>query len=202
METLLSFVVADGVLCLADSNINHSIVKMKEDEDKIAVLDEFKLLSSAGEPGDRTQFCEFIAKNLKLYQLRNGYSLSTSATAHFIRNELATALRRNPYNVNLLVAGYDEKTGPAVYYMDYLASLQKLDFGCHGYAAYFLLGLLDRLHHKDMSYEEGVELMHKCCEELQTRFLVGGKYTLKYISKDGIQVVPFKVGDRKKNNQP
>ncbi|GAM22369.1 hypothetical protein SAMD00019534_055440, partial [Acytostelium subglobosum LB1] len=191
METLLSFIIADGVLCLADASINHSIVKMKDDEDKIMVLDQHKLLLTAGEPGDRVQFTEYISKNLKLYQLRNGYTLSTSAVANYVRSELATALRRSPYNVNLLIAGFDKETGPALFYMDYLGSLQKLDFGCHGYAAYFLLGLLDRHHKKDLTFEQGVELMHLCCKELQTRFLVSGKYVLKFVSKEGTKVIPF-----------
>eukprot|EP01133_Synstelium_polycarpum_P007470 gene7470-8741_t len=165
---------------------------MKEDEDKLMVLDPHKILMSAGEPGDRNQFCEYIAKNMKLYQLRNGYTLSTPAAANFTRSELATALRKNPYNVNLILAGYDKETGPSVYYMDYLGSLQKLNFGCHGYAAYFLLGLLDRHHTVNLTQEQGIELMHLCVRELATRFLVGGgKYTLKHISKDGIKVLDF-----------
>ncbi len=49
------------------------------------------------------------------------------------------ALRRNPYNVNLLQAGYDEKTGPCLYYHDYLGTLAKLNNAAHGYCAYFLL---------------------------------------------------------------
>lgn len=47
----------------------------------------------AGEPGDRVQFSEFIRANIKLYELRNNRTLSTSAIANFIRAELATALR-------------------------------------------------------------------------------------------------------------
>eukprot|EP01132_Coremiostelium_polycephalum_P007910 gene7910-9736_t len=193
METLVSFVINDGVLCLADSSVNHSIVKMKEDEDKIMAIDQHKLLSSAGEHGDRTQFCEYIAKNIKLYSLRNTYTLSTTATANFIRSELATALRQNPYNVNLILGGYDQETGPSVFFLDYLGSLQKLNFAVHGYAGYFLLGLLDRHHKTTLNLDEGIELMKMCTKELKTRFLVSGRYILKFISKDGIKVIPFEV---------
>ncbi|KAF2072392.1 hypothetical protein CYY_006310 [Polysphondylium violaceum] len=191
METLLAFIVNDGVLCLADAGITRSIVKMKEDEDKIMVLEGNKLLLSAGEPGDRAQFCEYIAKNLKLYNLRHGYSLSTPACANFVRSELAASIRSNPYQVNLILAGFDNDTGASLFFLDYLGSLQKLDFACHGYASYFLLGLLDRHHKTTLSAAEGVDLMRKCVEELQTRFLVNGKYVLKHISKDGVMVIPF-----------
>ncbi|KAN0027427.1 hypothetical protein ACTFIV_000719 [Dictyostelium citrinum] len=194
METLLAFKVKGGVLCLADSSINHSIVKMKDDEDKILEIDGHKLLLSAGEPGDRVQFTEYISKNIKLYSLRNSYPMSTPAAANYIRNELANSIRSHPYSINLILAGYDkevEEGGTSLYYMDYLGSLQKLNFGCHGYASYFLLGLLDRHHKCDLSLEEGINLMHLCATELKTRFLVSGKYTLKFVSAEGIKVLPF-----------
>ena len=35
-------------------------------------------------------------------------------------------LFQTPYQVNLLLAGYDKHSGPELYYMDYLASQQKV----------------------------------------------------------------------------
>ncbi|EGG19568.1 proteasome subunit beta type 2 [Cavenderia fasciculata] len=157
----------------------------------MALIDTHKLIMSAGEHGDRSQFIEFVSKNCKLYNLRNGYALSTAATANFTRSELATALRSRPYNVNLIIAGYDKEHEGSIYYMDYLASMVKLDFACHGYAAYFLLGLLDRHHKKDMSFEEGMALLKMCTQELKTRFLVGGKFMIKHINQDGVKQIPF-----------
>ncbi len=49
---------------------------------------------SAGEPGDRVHFSEFILANVRLYALSNDKKLSTRAVANFTRNELATALRK------------------------------------------------------------------------------------------------------------
>ncbi len=156
-------------------NVQRSIVRMKSDEDKILQLDSKKLLGIAGEQGDRAQFGEYIQKNMSLYQLRNGYEfealtiflnhifllflmwlltynrrrypLSVSGAANFTRSELATALRKGPYNVNLLLGGVDA-SGPSLYYMDYLASLNKMNYAVHGYAAYFLFSILDRYYVK------------------------------------------------------
>jgi 20S proteasome alpha/beta subunit len=49
------------------------ILQMKDDEDKIFPLGKHKLMLAAGEAGDRIQFCEYISKNIALYNLRNGY---------------------------------------------------------------------------------------------------------------------------------
>ena len=49
--------------------------------------------------------------------------------------------------MNLLIAGHDKEDGPELYYMDYLASLNKVPFGCHGYGSFFALSIMDR-HYK------------------------------------------------------
>ena len=40
---------------------------------------------------------------------------------------------QSPYHCNLLLAGYDEATGPSLYWMDYLATLNKINTGGTGY---------------------------------------------------------------------
>lgn len=55
-----------------------------------------------------------------------GLKMSTKAAANFTRNELAQALRKGPYQVDLLVAGVDDD-GAHLYFMDYLASSEKVN---------------------------------------------------------------------------
>lgn len=50
-------------------------------------------MATCGESGDRTMFSEFIAKNVQLYKMRNGYELSPSAAATFTRRKMAEYLR-------------------------------------------------------------------------------------------------------------
>ena len=50
----------------------------------------------------------------------------------------------SPYQTNLLIGGWDEKAGPSLYFLDYLASLQKVNYAAHGYCGYFCLSILDR----------------------------------------------------------
>lgn len=63
-------------------------------------------MATIGDAGDTIQFTEYIAKNIALYKMRNGYDLSPKAAAHYTRKNLADYLRsRSPYHVNLFVAG-------------------------------------------------------------------------------------------------
>ena len=61
-----------------------------------------------------------------------------------MRTELAQFLRKSPYNVNVLMGGFDKLEGEArLYWMDYLGTLQRVTKGAHGYGAYFVNSVLD-----------------------------------------------------------
>ena len=51
-------------------------------------------------------------------------------------------------------------------------------------------GVVDRLYRPNMPLEEGIELMKKVCDEINTRFLVGGcTFTLKLVDKNGVRTL-------------
>jgi hypothetical protein len=55
---------------------------------QITVLDDSKLMAGSGTPADTATFTEYVQKNMKLYELDNDLSLSTHATANFVRGEV------------------------------------------------------------------------------------------------------------------
>jgi 20S proteasome subunit beta 4 len=140
------------------------------------------------------QFAEYIQANAALYSMRNDIDLSPSAIAHFVRGELASSLRsRKPYNVNLLLGGVDPITGtPSLYWLDYLASLAPLPYAAHGYAQYYCLSILDKHHHPDIDYEQGLKILRMCTDELKRRLPIDFKGMLvKVVTKDGVKDVEF-----------
>ena len=146
---------------------------MKQDQNKLFKLDDRLGMVVCGETGDTVYFGEYIQKNIVLYRMRNGYSLSTKSAANYTRHELAECLRRRPYMVNILLGGFDAKTSTSsLYFMDYLGSMAELPFGAQGYGSYFVLGILDRYHRADMTQMEGEELLLKCVQEVQKRFTI------------------------------
>lgn len=110
--------------------------------------------------------------------------------------QLATALRKGPYQTNLLLAGYDEtpidkeNTSVSLYWMDYLSALAKVNFGAHGYAANFILSVFDRDWKPNMSLDEGLEVVRRCIHELKVRFLISQPvFIVKVVDKNGTRVV-------------
>merc|ERR1712088_414843 len=95
---------------------------MKDDTDKTYNLSDTLVMSAVGESGDTTQSADFTRRNL----------------ADYLRS-------RTPFHVNLLIAGYDKKENECqLYVMDYLASMVKAPYACHGYGGFFVTALLDR----------------------------------------------------------
>jgi 20S proteasome subunit beta 4 len=126
--------------------------------------------------------------------MRNNIDLSPSAVAHFVRGELASSLRsRKPYNVNLLLGGVDPITDKSsLYWLDYLASLAPLPYAAHGYAQYYCLSILDKHHHPDINYEQGLKILRLCTDELKRRLPIDFKGMLvKVITKDGIKEIDY-----------
>jgi len=76
------------------------------------------------------------------------------------------------------------------YFMDYMASMQKLDKGGHGYGGMFCNSLLDAHWKPGMTEAEGLALMDLCIKELHTRFMISlPNWTIKVANKDGIKVL-------------
>ncbi|XP_041738914.1 proteasome subunit beta type-2 [Coregonus clupeaformis] len=188
MEYLIGIQGQDFVLVAADNIAANSIIQMKQDQDKMFKLSDKILLLCVGEAGDTVQFAEYIQKNIQLYKMRNGYELSPKAAANFTRKNLADYLRsRTPYHVNLLLAGFDETDGPGLYYMDYMSALAKAPFAAHGYGAFLTLSILDRFYRPDLTRDEAVDLLKKCIEELNKRFILNlPSFSVRLIDKDGI----------------
>lgn len=80
--------------------------------------------------------------------MRNGYELGPRSAAHFTRKNLADYLRsQTPYHVNLFVAGYDEKEGSELHYIDYIANAKSLNYAGQGYGGIFAASIFDRYWH-------------------------------------------------------
>ena len=181
------------ILAADQMNAAYGVLIYQSNLDKIAVLTDHSAMAVSGPNCDMVNFTDYIAKNMQLYQLRNdGMSLSTKAQANFCRGELAAALRRGPFMCNVLLAGYDAKDESAsLYWLDYLGTLQKVNYGCQGVATNFCLSTMDRDYLPGkMTYEKAVEVIEKCIRELQMRFLPSQpNFVLKCIDKDGVRTI-------------
>lgn len=84
------------------------------------------------------------------------------------------------------MAGYDKEAGASLYYIDYIATLHKVDKGAFGYGSYFSLSTMDRHYRSDMSVEEAIELVDKCILEIRSRLVIAPpNFVIKIVDKNG-----------------
>mmetsp|Transcript_3437 Transcript_3437/g.5030 ORF Transcript_3437/g.5030 Transcript_3437/m.5030 type:complete len:196 (-) Transcript_3437:78-665(-) len=183
------------VILATDQTNARSILTYQHNLDKITNLTSHSAMGVSGPNCDMVNFTEYISKNLQLYELSSHgtIKLSPYAQANFARNELAKALRKGPFQVNVLLGGYDTKKDvPELYFMDYLAALQKIKFGAQGYAGNFVLSIFDKEYREDMEFEAALKVIEQCIQELHVRFLINQpNFIIKKIDKDGVSVVKF-----------
>ncbi|KAL0211686.1 hypothetical protein RCL1_005441 [Eukaryota sp. TZLM3-RCL] len=193
MQSLFALQGPDFVLVAGDNSRAQSILIMKSDDDKITDLGNSKVLLVADDgSGDGAQFTGLISANSSLYTFRNGYSLSTNGLAHYVRRLLADRLRKGPLQVSTIVAGFDEGSGGSLYWVDYLASMQQLNYAAHGYCSNFLYSIFDRYWKQDLTVEEGMDIMKKCVAEIHKRFLINSpSFTIKLVSRNGVTQMPL-----------
>jgi 20S proteasome subunit beta 4 len=135
-------------------------------------LDSHKLLGVGGDPADCVQEPQNFQKNVALSYYKNNVPLSTHAVANYMRGEKSANLRKGMKVVDMLLAGYDEDVGPSLFFLDYLASMQKLDKGAHGYCGFFCNSLLDAHWKPGMTVDEALQLMQLCAAEMKRRFSI------------------------------
>lgn len=193
MDIILGIKLTDCTLIATSKAITRGISVLKEDDDKTRELNGHNLIAFTGESGDTVQFSEYIQANIQLYSMReNDIELSPKATASFVRNQLATSIRsRKPYQVNVLIGGYDTKTNqPTLNYIDYLGTQAVLPYAAHGYAAFYCMALLDKHYTTDMGLEDGLKLLDMCIKELRTRMPMDFKGCfVKVVDKNGIRSI-------------
>lgn len=193
MDIVLGIRLKDVTLIATSKAATRGISILKDTDDKTRVLNSHNLLAYTGESGDTVQFAEYIQANIQLYTMReNDIELSPKATASYVRNQLATSIRsRKPYQVNVLLGGYDVKTNtPSLNWIDYLGTQTELPYGAHGYAAFYCTSLLDKHYRPDMNLEEGLDLLRRSLKELETRMPIDFKGVyVKVVDQNGIREI-------------
>ena len=193
MDCVFGIQGKDFILLAGDrASVGNSIIKFQDSDHKIIKLTDNQLMACVGESYDKKNFPKYIKANMELYYFKNGNRLTTDETAAYIRKELAEGIRSSPHQCNCLVAGFDID-GPKLYWLDYLGSYAKLLKAAHGYGAYFLYGLMDNFYKKNLSLDDGENIIKKCINELKTRFAINMvDFDVFKITKDGIEDISNK----------
>ncbi|CAG9580944.1 unnamed protein product [Danaus chrysippus] len=191
-QCLLGIRCNDFTMIAADQTNTQGVLIMKDDDDRLLELADKIVLGVNGTTGDMVQFTQFIAKNLRLYEMRNKYGLDSRAVVHFTRKIMADGLRDgNPCLLNVLMAGYDDELGSQLYSMDFLASCVSVPFAVHGLGGFLSLSIIDNYYKPTLTEIEAYDVIKMCVSEIQSRlFLNLSNFGVKSVTKWGVKTLP------------
>ena len=191
-----------SVIIAADMTNARSILVYQDNLDKITVLNDRCLMGLAGPNSDIVSFGSYISRNLALQSYSYPTTpLSVPAVASFVRGELASAIRKGPFQANIMLGGVDVTSSKVdgndvkgvetnLYFIDYMGAQASVSYGAQGYCGSFLLSVFDRKYKEGMTKDEGMELVKDCVNELKTRFLLSQrKFMVKMVDENGISVL-------------
>mmetsp|Transcript_43300 Transcript_43300/g.108476 ORF Transcript_43300/g.108476 Transcript_43300/m.108476 type:complete len:194 (+) Transcript_43300:2967-3548(+) len=186
MDTIISLNGKGFGICAIDTLSFKSFLITKSNLNKFIEIGKNKFLAVSGYPGDVIQFTDFLQKTIQLYTLKTGLTLSTRSVANCLRKELSDCLRKNPLNINLILIGFDKIYGSSLYFIDYLGSLQRMNFCVQGHSSLILSSFLDRYYKQDLDLSEALDLLKKCVDILKKRFLISQtKLLVKIVDAEG-----------------
>jgi 20S proteasome subunit beta 4 len=189
MDSLIALRGKDWVLMAADCSDFYSLFRLKNHADKVRELSPSHLISYCGERSDILQFHDYVARNVAFYHFKNGYRLQIDETAQYVRSTLAEALRKGPYNANALLGGVDGGAA-RLFWIDYLGTLVEVEHSAQGNCSHIVNSIMDVAYRKEMTLEEGIEVIQRCIREITHRMILNNSaFVIKAVTPEGVRVI-------------
>ncbi|MDP3026427.1 MAG: proteasome subunit beta [Nanoarchaeota archaeon] len=193
--SLVGIVCKDGVVLAADRKmtLGGQIVAHKNFP-KIYKINDYLLVSIAGQVSDAQMALKIIAAQLKLKELKSKKRPTIREAASFISSFYFHNIRQPamiPAIVASLVAGVNEDGTAELYNISPDGAIKDIqNYDADGSGMMFIWGLLERQYKKDLTIKEGVNLAMESIKSSSERDVASGSgidvYTL---TKEGINHV-------------
>ena len=191
--TIVGVVCKDGVVMGADRQTTAGNLVMSKNTQKTVKINDYLVISGTGNASDIEMQKKVISAELKLKELKSKRRPSVKEAANLIGTITYRNIRQPtmiPSIVGTLVAGVNEDGSEELYTVEPAGTAMKVeDYDANfGSGMPFVLGLLERSYSKDMSIEEGVEIVIESLKS-STQRDTGSGYGIDIftLSKEGIE---------------
>jgi 20S proteasome alpha/beta subunit len=74
--------------------------------------------------------------------------------------------------------------------MDYMGTLQRVSYGAHGYASYFVSSIMANSYTNQLTLEQAIAISQQCVFELRKRMMVAqDHFMIKVVDAQGIRTL-------------
>ncbi len=195
LNTLIGIRGVDFVVVGSDMSFFRGLTVMGSKAMKVKQLDRNLIVGASGDTGDVDLLTRHLEGVIMERRLRDPSPTSPRTIASMARRIISSSLRRRPLQVHLLVAGCNIEAGgngvPLLAWVDATGALQEVPFGAHGYAANFVMSILDQFCGKGRTVEkveDAIEALRACVHQLSKRYVIGSHgFKMIVVNKSGCQ---------------
>lgn len=186
--TTLGFKFQGGTILVADSRATSGQYIGSGNVRKIIPITPSLLGTMAGGAADCTYWERVLAKQCKIYQLRNRVHISVAAASKLLAN-MVYQYKGYGLSMGVMIAGYDKK-GPGLYYVDNDGSRMPGNLFSIGSGSIYAYGVVDSGYKWDMTDEEAQDLGRRAVYHATHRDAAsGGVVRVYHIKEEGWSII-------------
>merc|ERR1719495_2994313 len=183
--TTLGFIFKGGVIIAVDSRASMGSYIGSGTVKKVIEINPYLLGTMAGGAADCSFWERNLARQCRLFELRNKERISVAAASKLLANTMYS-YRGYGLSMGTMIAGWD-KLGPQLFYVDSDGTRLKAEWGfAVGSGGTYAYGILDTHYKYDLEDDEALELGRRAILQATHRDAASGGYINVYhIKKDG-----------------
>lgn len=193
--SLLGMICKDGIVMASDRQVTGgSSLVVDKDFQKTNPINDYLVISWAGQVSGAQRLSKVIAAELKLKELRAKSRPTVKQSANLVATIAYSGIRQPsmvPDIVDTFIGGFNEDGSCELYSIGADGSLRNIkDYVADGSGMVYILGLLERQYKKGISIEEGAKLAVEALKSSTQRDVYSGfGIDVFTITKNGITKV-------------
>ncbi|XP_059806760.1 proteasome subunit beta type-5-like [Hypanus sabinus] len=182
--TTLGLKFAQGVVIAVDSRATAGSYVASQTVKKVIEINPYLLGTMAGGAADCSFWQRLLARQCRIYQLRNKQRISVAAASKLLAN-MVYQYKGMGLSMGTMICGWD-KRGPGLYYVDSEGNRVPGQIFSVGSGSVYAYGVLDRGYRHEMEPEEAYELARQAIYHATVRDAYsGGTVTLYHVRESG-----------------
>ncbi|KAK3567836.1 hypothetical protein QTP86_027363 [Hemibagrus guttatus] len=182
--TTLAFKFQHGVIVAVDSRATAGSYIASQTVKKVIEINPYLLGTMAGGAADCSFWERLLARQCRIYELRNKERISVAAASKLLAN-MVYQYKGMGLSMGTMVCGWD-KRGPGLYYVDSEGNRVCGDMFAVGSGSMYAYGVLDSGHSNDLTIEEACDLGRRAIYQATYRDAYsGGQVNLYRVHSEG-----------------
>ncbi|KAM9349790.1 proteasome subunit beta type-5 [Symphorus nematophorus] len=182
--TTLAFKFQHGVIVAVDSRATAGSYIASQTVKKVIEINPYLLGTMAGGAADCSFWERLLARQCRIYELRNKERISVAAASKLLAN-MVYQYKGMGLSMGTMVCGWD-KRGPGLYYVDSEGNRVCGDLFAVGSGSMYAYGVMDSGLRHDLSVEEACELGRRAIYQATYRDAYsGGQVNLYHVHSEG-----------------